>query len=640
MNPLFVFKRMAAMMALVLLTGGAFSASAAQVSFDFEPLYTQWGGPYGNFPGEIVMVEDGVPMSVEEFYLGTYTGFNEAMIDVPITGFGSIQILRLNNISVAFDFGGVPGVPADAYFAYADLGGEENIQVNGGALFEIYQMMDLDGVMVAPGVTMHVSAGGIPGGHAGVVWLEGPVEKFRVGGQEFWIDDVRLDEPDQPCDLIVDNESQAVGNAWGGSHGDLPGVFAFAEDGIPVHMFNFTLGAYVGFHEAVIDTDFDGCLVDRTMRVNNINVGYDISAALAHTSSVIIDFRDYGGAENLQVNGGTRYEGDIISAPYNIAPGVTCTVAWWNVGGADCGQVTLTGDVQHLLIGGQEFWVDNLCVYEGEEPEDCDYLVDFESQPIGMFWGSTAGNVPGDLIFVEDTIPVGVTTFTLGAYTGFYEARIINASDCLVSHSCWTSNINLFFDIQAATPSTSKVIFEFQDYGGDENLQVNGGPRHEGSITSAPYNIAPGVTCTVVSWTSGGGSECGIVTLEGNVGRLIVGGQEFELDNICVISGSTDVGESPEAASSNMLAAPYPNPFNPKTELSYSLDSDGPVRLSIHDVLGREIAVLVDGHQGSGTHKVVWEGKDARGKSMSSGVYFAKFTALGQQSTQKLVLSK
>ena len=41
MKPLFVFKRMATMLALVLLAG---SASAALVSFDFEPLYTQWGG--------------------------------------------------------------------------------------------------------------------------------------------------------------------------------------------------------------------------------------------------------------------------------------------------------------------------------------------------------------------------------------------------------------------------------------------------------------------------------------------------------------------------------------------------------------------------------------------------------------------
>jgi len=468
MLALLPFKRLAFILSATLLAASALCASAAHVSFDFEPLYTVWGGTAGNSPGDGVMVEDGVPVYVERFHLGGFVGFHEAMIDLPIAGFGSVQTLRLNNISVIFDFGGVPGSPSDAYFGYADLGGDENIQVNGSTLYEIPEMMALDGVMVAPGVTMHVSAAAIPGGHAGVVWLEGPVDKLRVGGQEFWIDDVRTLEEEQPCD----------------------------------------------------------------------------------------------------------------------------------------------------------------------------FLVDFESQPIGAFWGSTAGNMPGDLIFVEDSIPVGVTEFTLGAYTGFNEARIVGAGDCLVSHSCWTNNIDLWFDIQAAAPHTSKVIFEYQDYGGDENLEVNGAPRYEGDLASAPYNIAPDVTCTVTTWPGGGGGICGRVVLEGDVHRLVVGGQEFELDNICVITGSTDVGEAPDAASTNRLAAPYPNPFNPKTELSYSLDAEGPVRLSIHDVLGREIAVLVDSHQASGSHRVSWDGRDARGKSASSGVYFAKLRALGRESSRKLVLSK
>jgi hypothetical protein len=634
MKPLFTI------LSLAILAFGALSASAAHVTFDYEPLYTTWGGSYGNSPGDIVMSEDGVLMSVELFTLGAYTGFNAAMIDLPIAGFGSIQTLRLNNISARFHFGGLPGAPGDVHFAFADLGGEENLQVNGAPVFEVPELGVLDGMVVAPGVLMHVSTWTIPGGHAGVVWLEGPVEKILVGGQEFWIDGVRLAEEETPCDLLVDKESQPLGAAWGGLHGDAPGVHIFTEDGIPVYLFNFTLGSYTGFSEGKIDLVFDACLENQTLQLNNINAGYDIAAAVPATSQVIIEFHDLGGDENLQVNGAPRYEGDLLAAPVNIAPGVLCTVNWWTVGGGICGEVILDGNVQQLLIGGQEFWVDNLCVYEGQQPEECDFLVDFETQPIGMFWGSTAGNVPGDMIFVEDSIPVGVTTLTLGAYTGFYEARIIGATDCLISHSCWTSNINLWFDIAAATPSTSSVIFEFQDYGGAENLEVNGAPRYEGDITSAPFNIAPGVTCTVVSWPSGSGSECGIVTLVGNVQQLIVGGQEFELDNICVIASSTDVGDNPDAAGPMQLRAPYPNPFNPKTELRFSMDDDGPVRLSIYDILGREIAVLVDGHMDAGTHKVVWEGKDARGKSVSSGVYFAKFRALGQSSTQKLVLSK
>jgi len=635
MKPLFAPAQFLGLLALAILVGGA---SAAQVTFDYEPLYSAWGSSAGNTPGDVVMVEDGIPMSVEIFHLGAYTAFTQAMIDLPFSGFGSVQTLSLNNISVQFDLGSVPGGPTDAYFEYADMGGDENLQINGETPFEISEMLALDGAMVAAGVVMHVTDLAIPGGHTGMVWLEGPVEKLLIGGQEFWIDNLRTPDGPTPCDLLVDNESETLGDAWGGWHGDTPGVLIFTEDGIPVHLFDFTLGSYTGFNEAKIDMDFDGCLDNQTLQLNNINAGYDIAAAAPVTAQVVIDFHDLGGEENLQVNGAPRYEGDLPLAPANIAPGVNCSVHTWTVGGGVCGKVILTGDVDELLIGGQEFWVDNLCVTEGVA-HDCDYLVNFETQPIGNFWGSTAGNTPGDLIFVEDSIPVGVTTLTLGSYTGFYEARIIGATDCLDSHSCWTNNIDLWFDIQAATPSTSQVTFEFQDYGGEENLQVNSAPRYEGDLSLAPANIAPGVLCTVTTWPSGNGL-CGTVTLDGNVHKLVVGGQEFELDDICVIAGSTDVGETPGAGEPIGLGKPFPNPFNPKTALRYSLGEAGPVRLSILDVLGREVAVLVDGPQAAGSHEVVWEGRDARGKSVSSGVYFAKLDALGHSSTQKLVLSK
>jgi phosphodiesterase/alkaline phosphatase D-like protein len=70
------------------------------------------------------------------------------------------------------------------------------------------------------------------------------------------------------------------------------------------------------------------------------------------------------------------------------------------------------------------------------------------------------------------------------------------------------------------------------------------------------------------------------------------------------------------------LGANYPNPFNPSTAISYGLALDGPVRLRVFDVLGQEIAVLVDGPQPAGFYQVVWEGADARGRPVGNGMYF------------------
>jgi len=64
------------------------------------------------------------------------------------------------------------------------------------------------------------------------------------------------------------------------------------------------------------------------------------------------------------------------------------------------------------------------------------------------------------------------------------------------------------------------------------------------------------------------------------------------------------------------------------------------VRLSIHDISGREIAVLVDDEQPSGSHGARWNGQDANGHRVASGVYFYILQAGDQRRTRKMVLLK
>ena len=87
------------------------------------------------------------------------------------------------------------------------------------------------------------------------------------------------------------------------------------------------------------------------------------------------------------------------------------------------------------------------------------------------------------------------------------------------------------------------------------------------------------------------------------------------------------------------LAQNYPNPFNPRTIIRYELPSDADVRLTILNILGQEVAVLVEGREQTGEHEAIW---DATG--VASGVYFAHLVArrgspAGRQvDTKKLVL--
>ncbi len=71
------------------------------------------------------------------------------------------------------------------------------------------------------------------------------------------------------------------------------------------------------------------------------------------------------------------------------------------------------------------------------------------------------------------------------------------------------------------------------------------------------------------------------------------------------------------------LAQNYPNPFNPKTAIEYTLPIDKKISLKIHNILGQEVNTLVDNeYTTAGTHTVQWDGSDANGMTVSSGIYF------------------
>ena len=77
----------------------------------------------------------------------------------------------------------------------------------------------------------------------------------------------------------------------------------------------------------------------------------------------------------------------------------------------------------------------------------------------------------------------------------------------------------------------------------------------------------------------------------------------------------------------------YPNPFNSSTTIRYRLEAPGRVRLEIFDVQGQKVKTLVDGDVSLGVYQVEWDGMDASGKPVATGVYLARL----QQGTASLV---
>ncbi|MEX0681552.1 MAG: DNRLRE domain-containing protein [Balneolales bacterium] len=95
-----------------------------------------------------------------------------------------------------------------------------------------------------------------------------------------------------------------------------------------------------------------------------------------------------------------------------------------------------------------------------------------------------------------------------------------------------------------------------------------------------------------------------------------------------------------DVPSSFRLFQNFPNPFNPVTQIRYRLDSNGPVRLVIYNVLGMEVQVLVDEVQSAGEHLAVWDTGTSGNINLSSGVYFYRLYHGSRSETRQMLLVK
>ena len=84
----------------------------------------------------------------------------------------------------------------------------------------------------------------------------------------------------------------------------------------------------------------------------------------------------------------------------------------------------------------------------------------------------------------------------------------------------------------------------------------------------------------------------------------------------------------------------FPNPFNPETQFSYTLNEPGTIFLGIYDIMGKLIYTVYDGFQRAGNHNVLWIGFDQENRPVSSGVYFYRLVTQSNTISKKMVLAK
>ena len=256
-------------------------------------------------------------------------------------------------------------------------------------------------------------------------------------------------------------------------------------------------------------------------------------------------------------------------------------------------------------------------------------LFDFDSLPIHTPFpiSVSVGNVTGHFTgtgqgySIQDANVMGFTP------PGF-------AGNCIYPNSIFLSDLLIHFD----QPITDfSIMYSVQELACDTSATMRVSAFMNGSFVGTNTKVAgnPGTwPVDTLRCALPGGFDSVVVHYDSHPPMCQDYGVIFMADNMWVIprvpNGVTDAANLRFALSQN-----YPNPFNPTTVISYELPQFSHVSLRVFDVLGRELAVLVNGFEEPGRKKV-----EFRGAHLKSGVYFYRLEAGSSTETRRSVLLK
>lgn len=156
------------------------------------------------------------------------------------------------------------------------------------------------------------------------------------------------------------------------------------------------------------------------------------------------------------------------------------------------------------------------------------------------------------------------------------------------------------------------------------------------TLPSGPFTLAPGDTQEIViAVVAGlGASRLASIGVMKHMAKRI---RQNYPEHVVFNFSNEPEAEASAAPSYYALSPNYPNPFTSTTRFEYTLKREAHVRVSIFDVLGREVAVLEDRVMPAGEHRASWNGRDQNNRALPSGVYFYRLKAGHVAITRKLL---
>ncbi len=221
-----------------------------------------------------------------------------------------------------------------------------------------------------------------------------------------------------------------------------------------------------------------------------------------------------------------------------------------------------------------------------------------------IVWGPGENDRPGTVLFrqeMEDTRPYGAVTLNLQ----FLE----------IDMTPYVDHIGPLPDI---------VYIGTAEAGSDGNYHLIAPSPHEGATKNRSFLYVPSHNDWQRLWDVQFQDSDPDPLVDNVLGTRV----RFRLQTTTGVDVETD--EMPQGV---QLDGNYPNPFNEVTRITYHLNQQGPVHLSVMDLLGRRIEVLVDAEQGPGEHHIAFDGAH-----LSNGVYIYRLEHPGGVEAHRMVL--
>jgi len=218
-------------------------------------------------------------------------------------------------------------------------------------------------------------------------------------------------------------------------------------------------------------------------------------------------------------------------------------------------------------------------------------------------WQGVTFNLNNAPVNLKDRFNTDTLFIRINAPTGFGNIPI-----ALRNSSCWPNQVDITITEAEADWDGTWHTFKIP-----LNTMVAGGVFDSTAITSLVFLVGEGFTADLVVYIS-----------------------EVQIGN----SGLSTISETENIPKMYLLSQNFPNPFNPMTNIKYSLPKESNVKIIIYNVAGKEIRTLVNQNHPAGYQNVIWDGKDNNGRLVSAGIYLCQMVTDEFRKVRKMTFLK